>query len=898
VRKQCHVECNPLLIEFIEAVGHFWATGDGTRLHRFTPSTLHASFDIESEEYRGLHAVFGELVGSDDVRGLFALDPTEFERRLAGVAVGRAVDREKARLLFQLRRLIARKYELDHGDLLDRLAEFHPLASDRLETLREALQAERHEAALEVLLDVLEQLKEIILSGERTEAVEDIYYKRHIAAGIPSMYGRYREQKLDALGLSFRIESMAGALFERMIAERSQGYVTRSTLSVVVRWMRLLIRALRIDGCKARGPATAIAMLEQALATDGISVDQYINILQFLSQSVENLIRIRFLEPYDPVMRRILRRMLDRGMLPAAKAESAEATILKISEAFLRDLIAQGFGLQQLDNLVGNTLRALLDNREKLDPPTMNLLMSYDARRTTVEIDDRESPYDGAIHLGNKGFQLKRMAQDGLPVPNGFALTTEVFRCHPAIVACEELGREYERDIRREVERLERKVDCRFGDPERPLLLSVRSSGAISMPGVLDTFLDVGISEEIAEGLAARSGSPWGAWDAYRRFHQCWGMAHGIDRDPFDALMRDVKRGAGVAKKAHLPSAQMRELALRYRDLLVRRDVEVPEDPYEQLFACIDLSLRSWYADRAQAYRSACQIADEWGTAVIVQSMVYGNLHERSGTGVVLTCDPRVSSASVHLYGDFIVQGQGEDVVSGLVETFPISEAQRGAESRGAKISLEKDFPRIYQAMERHARTLIDEHGMFHQEIEFTFESDDPSDLFVLQTRDIVLSQVSDVPAFDPGEALEHARLAMGIGAGGGALSGRVAHTSDDIEQLRQRFGDEPIILLRPDTVPDDIPLILRADGMVTALGGATSHAAVAAQRLGRTCIVGCRQLEVDEPHARSQLAGEVLETGDFISIDGRDGSIYKGRHRSTVLRRQSLALDAVGAGT
>jgi pyruvate,orthophosphate dikinase len=138
----------------------------------------------------------------------------------------------------------------------------------------------------------------------------------------------------------------------------------------------------------------------------------------------------------------------------------------------------------------------------------------------------------------------------------------------------------------------------------------------------------------------------------------------------------------------------------------------------------------------------------------------------------------------------------------------------------------------------------------------------------------------------------------MGIGAGGGALAGRVAHTSDDIEQLRERFGDEPIILLRPDTVPDDIPLILRTDGMVTALGGATSHAAVAAQRLGRTCIVGCRQLEVDEPRGRSQLAGEVVCTGDLISIDGRDGSIYKGSHRSTVLRRQSLALDAVGAGT
>jgi pyruvate,orthophosphate dikinase len=185
---------------------------------------------------------------------------------------------------------------------------------------------------------------------------------------------------------------------------------------------------------------------------------------------------------------------------------------------------------------------------------------------------------------------------------------------------------------------------------------------------------------------------------------------------------------------------------------------------------------------------------------------------------------------------------------------------------------------------------LIDEQGMFPQEIEFTFESDDPADLYILQTRDTVMAGVAAVPAFVPSEALENAKLATGIGTGGGALCGRVAHTAADIADLKRRFPGDPVILLRPDTVPDDIGLVLQADGMVTALGGATSHAAVAAQRLGRTCVVGCRELSVYEEERHSVLAGRAIASGDLLSINGRDGSIYLGRHPATSVRRPGLA--------
>jgi pyruvate,orthophosphate dikinase len=889
LRKQSHVESNSLLIDFIEAIGEFWATGECAGLESYVPPALYEDLDIASPEYEGLRSIFARLRASRGLDELFKLEQGEIERRLEEIDGVRSIDREKAALLFKLRRLIGSKYELDHDDLLDRLGRFHQIEGDRVEALREALAARNHEAALEVLLGILEQLKQIIVSEERTEGVEDIYHKRHIAAGIPSMYGQYREEKFEAMGLSFRIESMANVLFEEMILAHNLEYINRSTLQRVGRWLRLILRALRVDGCQGRGLATGITMLDQALAAEGFSEDQYINIFQFISRSVEQLIRIRFFDVYEKILDKLLQRMLARGVLQAEEGSDEQESMLMLSEKFLRDLIAQSFGLQQLDNLVGKVLRTLVQWRERLDTATLKLLMTFDADRCCVPIDRHEGPQDGAIYLGNKGHMVKRLACDGLPVPNGFILTTEVFRCRAAILACEELGREVSEQIRQQVVRLEKMSGGRFGDPDRPLLVSVRSGAAISMPGVLDTFLNVGMNESVAEAFAARSGSAWAAWDAYRRFLQFWGMGHGLDRDLFDALMRECKQRFGVEKKSHFPAENMKQVAIRYRDFLLEQGVQITDDPFEQLESCVDLVLRSWHSKKARAYRNALQIAEDWGTAVIVQNMVYGNLNDRSGTGVALTCDPRSASGGMQLYGDFIVQGQGDDVVSGLVETFPITEAQRLSESKNAAVSLEKDFPQIYHAIAGHARWLIQEQGMFHQEIEFTFESDEPSGLFILQTRDLALSQEPTVPAFVPTDELERSKVATGIGAGSGALSGRVAHTAEDIAELRQRYPEDPVILLRPDTVPDDIPLILQSDGMVTAIGGATSHAALAAQRLGRTCVVGCRQLQVFEDRLYSKLADRKVATGDFISINGIDGSIYLGKHPSTIVRRQRL---------
>jgi pyruvate,orthophosphate dikinase len=246
-------------------------------------------------------------------------------------------------------------------------------------------------------------------------------------------------------------------------------------------------------------------------------------------------------------------------------------------------------------------------------------------------------------------------------------------------------------------------------------------------------------------------------------------------------------------------------------------------------------------------------------------------------------------SDEIELYGDFVVQGQGDDVVSGLVETFPITEVQRRSHPEPATHSLERDFPGIYRKLAGIARSLVVERGFADQEIEFTFESERPDDLFILQTRDAILSQTRTTTTFEPGRKLEDSRVAIGVGVSGGALSGRVGHDASDIQDLKQRFPGDPLILLRPDTVPDDIALVLQADGVLTAIGGATSHAAVVARRLGKTCVVGCRSLEVHERDGYSTVGDRRLGAGDLISINGMDGCVYFGEHPVTTVRIHGL---------
>jgi pyruvate,orthophosphate dikinase len=354
-------------------------------------------------------------------------------------------------------------------------------------------------------------------------------------------------------------------------------------------------------------------------------------------------------------------------------------------------------------------------------------------------------------------------------------------------------------------------------------------------------------------------------------------MAFGLQRDDFDAIISDWKKRLGIPYKRGFSGQQMKSVALMYKDMIRDAGVEILETPYEQLYLAIKTVLDSWESPKARTYRKIMGISGDWGTAVTVQAMVYGNISENSGTGVIFTHNPRWSGDTLKLWGDFTVGNQGEDVVSGLVQTNPISIFQQEIEMRETDITLETHYPKIYKALKDWAHDLIDNKGWSPQEMEFTFESPAIEDLYLLQTRDMAIRERKKVLTFDFDEENRAVYLGHGIGVSGGAMSGRMVFSIEEIKAWRDLEPDTRLILARADTVPDDIREIHAADGLLTARGGLTSHAAVVAHQLGKTCVVGCGNLICDEREKNCAINQIVVESGDYISIDGQEGSVFKG---------------------
>jgi len=695
------------------------------------------------------------------------------------------------------------------------------------------------------------------------------------------MYGSYHEMKFDALGLMFRIESLVNVLFEELVAKIDLGMITKATFYEIYARLRLFDKALRLDGIYSNEMEGQLDFLAHSLEVKGFTFTQYIDVFKGFSAAVKNIINDYFHNVHEENLSRIFAMMPVSGVLskylPQDGDRDAEKLKHRVSEIFARDRIALSLGLQQLDLFIGRILSTLYHQSSKLPKDRLHKLLLYDPKNATTSIYRASNRVASVIHLGNKGHNLVKIKEYGLPVPPGFIITTEVFRVHEILDQYPPAEVNFKEQVARHVADLETLTGKVFGDPRNPLLFSVRSGASISQPGMMDTFLDVGINEEIAAGIAEATGNAWFAWDNYRRFLQGYGMTFGLRRDDFDAIISHFKSLAGIPFKREFSGEQMREVALAYRRMLIDAGIDLETDPIEQLHTVIKMVLASWESSKARAYRRIMGISDDWGTAVTVQAMVYGNKSRQSGTGVIFTHDPRWSADSLRLWGDFTIGNQGEDVVSGLVQTLPISIRQQDVEMRETDITLETHFPVIFNALKEWSKMLVYGRGWSPQEIEFTFEGPEVSDLYVLQTRDMAMRERKKVLAFELPEASDDNYLGHGIGVSGGAMGGRIVFTLEEIDRWRQAEPDTALILVRGDTVPDDILEISSADGLWTARGGLTSHAAVVAHRLGRTCVVGCGDLVCDEIEKTCTFNRRVLKTGEHISIDGREGSVYQG---------------------
>lgn len=877
LRKQVHTESNNTLIDLTRRVFRFWYDGKLEMLKNALPGNVYSSIDKESEWFAPIHNIVVKMsnLSGKSPDELLQLTENEYEKLIGKASENNIRDEERLRDIRRLYAFLKEKYSFESVDISDLLRRYSFIEDADIKKLASALEDDNFETSLKLIYSFMTRLKEIIFNPKPSQSWENIYHKRHIAIGIPSMYGVYREPKFEALGLTFRLENVATRLMEKVVDSINLNYISAKTLNDIYFILDYFREGLELDGITNQSFNANLLMLKYSLQSQSFSFEQYINIFQFIADDVKRIIVRYFLKTYEIPLQIVIPLLF----APKGKLTEKEKVNLvnKTSEQFYRDVIAEAFLMQPLDNFITRILESLRKMADHLPSHMINEVMSYNSDLIITRLRKHNPLVDNQVFLGSKAYHLKNLRLAGFPIPPGFVLTTEVFRRKQAITGHEELRKEIHRLIRSHISIVESSSGKQFGNTENPLLLSVRSGAAISMPGAMDTFLNVGMNFEITENLSKKPGFAWTAWDSFRRLLQSWGMAFGLDRDMFDEIITIFKGKYKVSQKMDFSPKAMKEIAIAYHKKLNENNINFQEDVFDQLITTINFVLDSWASERAKAYREHLEIADEWGTAVIVQRMVFGNLSKTSGTGVVFTQNPKKKQQGVNLYGDFTLCSQGEDIVAGLVKPLPVSKSQQNTDHVRNE-SLEEKYPEIYKRINQISIDLVEGHGYSPQEIEFTFESESPDDLYILQTRDLDMAKHQAVNVFRV--AVDKMKLTgRGIGVGGSAMNGKVAFDMDDITQLRKNYKDEFIILVRPDTVPDDIGMIFETDGLLTAKGGATSHAAVTAVRLGKTSVVNCTSLVVDDEKKLCKLDNYTFKPGDLIAIDGYTGNVYKGNY-------------------
>ena len=489
--------------------------------------------------------------------------------------------------------------------------------------------------------------------------------------------------------------------------------------------------------------------------------------------------------------------------------------------------------------------------------------------------------------LGGKGANLAEMTGLGLPVPQGFTITTEA--CTQYYEDGREINAEIQAQINEYIEKMEEITGKKFGDKENPLLVSVRSGARASMPGMMDTILNLGLNEDVVEVIAKKSNNPRWAWDCYRRFIQMYSdVVMEVGKKYFEELIDKMKAERGVTYDVELTADDLKELAGQFKaEYKEKIGQDFPDDPKEQLMGAVKAVFRSWDNPRANVYRRDNDIPYSWGTAVNVQSMAFGNMGDDCGTGVAFTRDP--ATGEKKLMGEFLINAQGEDVVAGVRTPMPIAK-------------MAEEFPEAFEQFQNVCQTL-ENHYRDMQDMEFTVEN---KKLYMLQTRNgkrtaqAALKIACDLvdegmrteeeavamidprnldtllhPQFDAAALKAATPIGKGLGASPGAACGKIVFTAEDAENWNA--NGEKVVLVRLETSPEDITGMKASQGILTVRGGMTSHAAVVARGMGTCCVSGCGDIAMDEANKKFTLAGKEFHEGDYISIDGSTGNIYDG---------------------
>jgi len=860
LRKQVHVNASNYNIRLIEEIIRSWVNNDPTLLRSMVPPDVFSSLKPELfSRYSEVIKPFLKSVGVLDEDGLHIkrllhvpLGETRSQLRDAGQA---DEIRTKILLICKLYQEIVGKYSHLNRDLVGK---------DPFIRLSEHF-------------DTVKNLRQTVLSPQKTVAQELLYFKRHIAFGIPSVLGSYHEPKFDALGDMLRREAELGAFFEEMIIaiEDRAKQISRDDVSRWLSSLTILHELLKLEGIQ-NAQADEIVTITK---NDRLLISQIIDLIRMWQQElawmVEALSRT-FHQPLVQILDRYPRDELPEYLMNLDPGKGDFAN--KAADIIIRDMMAGVTGLLEADRIIDKLIRVLTSH--VADGADEELNSDEPCARTMFfviqELPDQDSIRLGPF-IGGKAKNLVCLSNRGFHVPFGIAFSS--MHTHRFKEYTDSPG--FMTLLKRAVRKIEEKSGSFFGDTDKPLFLSVRSGSYVSMPGILSTILYCGMNRDTLRAFMKNTGDSRLAWDSYRRFIEHYGtVALGLDMGIFDNIMNVVMKNHTMTPREGLAAEHLEEITGLYEREISRRGMDIPNDVYEQLRQSIRAVYASWYSERAEQFRNITKTSAQWGTAVTLMQMVSGNA-AGAGASVFFTRNPFTQEQVI--YGETRENATGDDLVYGRQENRPLSKGQ----IRAGRQSLEDVDPQLFSQHQDLARKIEDAMGGLPQEVEVTYtkEANGERVISVLQTRRMEAGE-DFFHTFDDICRMESRIIGRGTAAYGGALSGIVTFASspERVEELKKTTG-LPAILLRKTANTDDVSLMTVIKGIITSAGGVTSHAAVLARKFHVTAVVACSDMAIETNEygeTSAMIGGVVVKEGTAISIDGSRGLVFSGSCMST----------------
>ncbi len=890
LRKQVHVNASNYNIRLAEGIIKAWVDSDQALLERLVPPDVFRNFNkdllgiyhpamtaflealgvlggtVENNEENKKTILFGRLLEVPEERMAGEIEKIDAPQEI----------RLKVFLMCRIYQELVKKYSLPFS----------------------GLQAEGGElySALGECLQKMETLKETFLSPEETEPAENLYFKRHIAFGIPSVIGTYREEKFDALGDFLRAGERARVLMEGIITDifssagKEKGKEKKESEPVLpenaaekweepARWINALGQANGILGLHGIRNFQ-VDELSVIFRTNRLFVSQALDLLKIwqkeLKWAVESFGR-QLLAPLAGVLE-----VFPRDGLPdyLSNLDPKDPNFEdKAADIIIRNMMAGLPGFTETDRLIDALAGSLLAYLEGRGDAVFNIHMPEE-RADFFELDGLGD--DAAMKLspiiGGKAKNLVYLKNRGFAVPPGVVFSARQTEDYMAYTESEDFAR----TLKEAVGKIEGRSGKIFGGAgkQKPLFLSVRSGSYISMPGILTSILYCGMNSSTLEGLIMETDDPWFAWDSYRRFLEHYGgSVLGLDPKVFEGIKADFRKSGGAASLRELDEGRMRGICGAYLEAVSRMGLSVPEDVYEQLRNSARAVYASWYKERSAQFARFTGMSRRWGTAVTLMQMIYGN-QPGAGAAVFFTRDP--VTMEMRIYGETREKATGDDLVYGARTNMPISRKQNEMFGDGRNKSLEESDPLLFGMLDGLARRIEDAFGGLPQEVETTYcKTDGQRKVHVLQARRMEFYDSGFIPRFEEICMMEPKVIGKGIGVHGGALSGvaSFSFSAEAVRELRRNAG-LPVIILRHSASTNDVSLMADIGGIITAAGGATSHASVLAQKFGLTAVVGCKDLTFEasregRPYAR--IGKAVISEGAPISIDGATGLIFSG---------------------